>query len=276
MKTSLIVVDDPVILGVLSASLGSAGFHVVATDRLDDARELAARVRPDIVLIDIDPYPPEALVAALDWKASGPGDAGRVPTLMLTERPDERCGVRGALCGAALCVAKPFRPRELVMAAVRLVRRSSFRLVDVRWSGAVRQGPIELDLDLFTMTVDHDGRRIPFGLGPTVTRILAQLMRRPGAVCSRDELLAQVWSDGAAVTPRTVDQNIRRIRAALREVGLADAILTVGGQGYSFVLPTEGGAHQDPRASRAEARTAACVPRGEGADRCNEPVTGPA
>jgi two-component system OmpR family response regulator len=247
MNTSLIVVDDPVIRGVLSASLTRAGFHVVAAERLDEARGLMARVRPDIVLIDIDPYPPETLETALGWTGSDSGSAVRIPTLMLTARPDVRCGPRGGLCGASQCVPKPFRPSELVMAAVRLVRRSSFRLVDAQWSGTLRRGPIELDLDGFTMTVHHDGRRVPFGLGPTVTRIMAQLMRQPGAVCSREELLAQVWSDAAAVTPRTVDQNIRRIRAALHKVGLSDTIHTVGGQGYSFVMPAERSDHcSDP------------------------------
>lgn len=259
MHTSLIVVDEPVIRELLSASFRSAGFHVVTADHPDDARRLAARVRPDVVLIDIDPYPPEALAPPLEWTGPDASGAVRIPTLMLTERPDTRCGARGERCGASQCVSKPVRARELVMAAVRLVRRSSFRLLDARWSGTVRQGPIELDLDRFTMTVEHDGRRIPFGLGPTVIRIMAQLMREPGAVCSREELLARVWSDGASVTPRTVDQNIRRIRAALREVGLADSILTVNGQGYSFVPPGAGYAPDDT-----------------GPDRCNEGVTRPA
>lgn len=95
-----------------------------------------------------------------------------------------------------------------------------------------------LDLDRFTLTVSLEDRRLPFGLGPTVTRLMAQLMQQPGAVCSREELLAQVWPNDETVTARTIDQNVRRLRAILRQVNLAQSIHTVEGQGYSFVLPT--------------------------------------
>ncbi|MCU0624321.1 MAG: response regulator transcription factor [Gemmatimonadaceae bacterium] len=237
MNTALVVLDDPVVRDLLNASLRGCGFHPVAARDLDEAHRLAVQVRPDVVLVDVDRFPPDAHPARLDWARPPNGGPARVPTIMLTAHPDTVCGPRGERCGGSHCAPKPFRASDLVMTAVRLTRRANARRLDVRWSGTIRRGPIELDMDRFTMSVDVDGRRVPFGLGPTVTRLMAQLMREPGAVCSREELLATVWPDDATVTPRTVDQNVRRIRASLRSVGLDDTIATVHGQGYSFVEP---------------------------------------
>jgi DNA-binding response OmpR family regulator len=237
MHTALVVIDDHVVGDVLMANFRAAGFHPVCASDLDEARRLVLQFRPDIVVVDIDRYPPESVLTQLEWAGPDCRRPTPLPTIMLTASPLELCGPRGERCGTAYCSPKPFRPKELVMTAVRLVRRANARLADARWSGVIRRGPVELDLDRFTMTVHLPDRRVPFGLGPTVTRLMAQLMRRPGTVCAREELLAQVWPNDTSVTARTIDQNIRRLRATLRQVDLADSILTVEGQGYSFVLP---------------------------------------
>jgi len=237
MNTALLVIDDPVVADVLTASLRMAGFHPVAATSLDAARLLTVQVRPDVLLIDIDRYPPGEVGAGLGWNDPSSPLANRVPTIMITADPDSRCGPKGESCGGTHCARKPVRPRDLATTAARLVRRSSARLADVRWTGVVRAGPIELDLDRFTMTVQHAGRRVPFGIGPTVARILSHLMQRPGTVCSREDLLARAWPDDNTVTSRTVDQNIRRLRATLDKAGLADCIRTVAGEGYSLVVP---------------------------------------
>jgi DNA-binding response OmpR family regulator len=237
MNTALLVIDDPVVADVLTASLRTAGFHPVAATSLDAARILTAQVRPDVLLVDIDRYPSARIAEELGWNDPSSPPAERVPTIMLTAHPEISCGSHGERCGGTHCARKPVRPRDLATAAARLVRRSSARLIDARWSGVLKAGPIELDLDRFTMTVQCADRRLPFGLGPTVARILCHLMQRPGAVFSREELLAQAWPDDNAVTPRTVDQNIRRLRATLGKAGLADCVRTVAGEGYSLVIP---------------------------------------
>jgi len=237
MNTVLVVIDDPIVVELLMVSFRAAGFHPVSAKDLDEARRITEQVRPDIVVVDIDRHAPQAVMAC--FGSSGPDGrrATMAPTIMLTARPAELCGPRGERCGGASCSAKPIRPKDLVATAVRLLRRVNDKPSDVRWSGVIRRGPIELDLDRLTMTVSLHDRRVPFALGPTVTRLMAQLMQRPGEVCDRDELLAQVWPNDETVTVRTIDQNIRRLRSTLRQVNLAESIHTVAGQGYSFVLP---------------------------------------
>jgi DNA-binding response OmpR family regulator len=237
MDTALVVIDDPVVEQVLTASLRSAAFYPVAAADLDGALRVALQFRPDVIIVDVDRYPPE--VFAKEFAGSCPQGrrSAAVPMIMLTSDPAIRFGAGLERCLTTHCSAKPVRPKDIVSTAIRLVRRSNARLRDTRWSGVIRRGPIELDLDRFTMTVDLDDRRLPLGLGPTATRLMARLMQRPGTVCGRDELLAQVWPNDATVTARTVDQNIHRLRVTLRRVDLADAIHTVEGHGYSFVLP---------------------------------------
>jgi len=237
MNTALVIIDDHIVVEMLLASFRTAGFHPVAASDLDEAHRIALQVRPDIVVVDIDRYAPQAVMKRFESASSDGRRPTQVPTIMLTARPGDLCGPGGERCGAATCSAKPIRPKDLVATAVRLLRRVNARLTDVRWSGVIRRGPMELDLDRFTITVSLQDRRVPFGLGPTVTRIMAQLMERPGVVCGREELLAQVWPNDRTVTVRTIDQNIRRLRATLHQVNLAESIHTVAGQGYSFVLP---------------------------------------
>jgi DNA-binding response OmpR family regulator len=243
MHTALVVIDDHVVGEMLMANFRTAGFHPVSASDLDEAHRLALQFRPDVMIVDIDRFAPETVIQRFELPdAEGRGPT-RVPTIMLTANPTVHCGPRGERCGAAYCSAKPFRPKDLVVKAVRLVRRTNARQTDARWSGVIRRGPVALDLDRFTMTVQLQDRRVPFGLGPTVTRLMAQLMKRPGTVCAREELLAQVWPNDTSVTARTIDQNIRRLRTTLRQVNLAESIHTVEGQGYSFVLPP---AHPNP------------------------------
>jgi DNA-binding response OmpR family regulator len=238
MHTALVIIEDCIVVDMLMASFRAAGFHPVSASDLDEAHRIALQFRPDVLVVDIDLYHPQAVMRCFDSAVSDGGRPTPVPTIMLTSKPADLCGERGARCGAAVCSPKPIRPKELVMTSVRLVRRANARLTDARWSGVIRRGPMTLDLDRFTLTLSLEDRRVPFGLGPTVTRLMAQLMQQPGAVCSREELLARVWPNDETVTARTIDQNVRRLRAILRKVDLAQSIHTVEGQGYSLVLPT--------------------------------------
>jgi len=237
MKTALVFLEDPVVGDMLAAGLRHSGIYPVIAGTLSEAQRLVLQVEPDLVMVDIDTHGAESILAMFQRPDRG-NRASQTPTIMVSSDPAAHCGPRGERCGGSLCEPKPFNPRDLVMKAVRLLRRSNARIVDVRWTGTMRRGPIALDLDRFTMTVDTAGGPVPFGLGPTVTRLMARLMDRPGAVCGRDELLGQVWPDDDSVTVRTVDQNIRRIRSALRTVGMAHVIRTVQGQGYAF-LPAD-------------------------------------
>ena len=74
----------------------------------------------------------------------------------------------------------------------------------------------------------------PVTLGPTEFRLLETLIKRPGRVYSREQLLDRVWGQDIYVEARTVDVHIGRLRKALNQGGLADPIRTVRASGYAL------------------------------------------
>ena len=235
MKTAFVILGHALTSEMLATGLRQAGIYPVVAASFDDARRLAQEFDPDLLLIDVDNSDAACFLDDL----SAIDRCARTPWVLITSGDGNRAPTREGSVSERVWISKPVNLRELLVLVIRLLRRSNARFVDVRWSGLLRRGPVELDLDRFTMTVDVAGATVPFGLGPSVTRVMARLMERTGSVCGRDELLAQVWPDDFTVTLRTVDQNVRRIRTALRSVGLEDAIRTVQGEGYSFVIPAD-------------------------------------
>jgi len=153
----------------------------------------------------------------------------RVPTpiLMLTARGALEDRIRGFEIGADDYLTKPFSPRELA-ARVRTVLR--------RASGAAQHG------QLFTVgsaRVDVTSRRAWAGdaeisLTSTEFDLLTHLLRHPGQVLSREQLLSAVWGYAAAAGTRTVDVHVAQLRAKLGE---HSPIRTVRGVGYAADRP---------------------------------------
>lgn len=151
-----------------------------------------------------------------------------LPVIFLTARDAEIDRVLGLELGADDYVVKPFSPRELV-ARVRARLRRRVPVVDtLAWR---RQGVFEHD---------RQGHRIRAGgIDLTLTRyeyrLLAQLLARPGAIFSRDQLMDAIWREAPDTDDRTVDTHIKTLRAKLRAAtGDDDAIQTHRGLGYSL------------------------------------------
>ena len=221
-RTALVVVGDAVIRELLMAHLRDAGFVPVPAASAQEARRLAADVLPDVLLVDPDApqtadtafcadLPVEVLVVRLTVGADQ-GPAGRH--------------------GAALVVRKPCVPRDLVERITRQLARGPHPppvSADV-----LRVGPVEVDAGRHLITVRSDDRIVPVDLPPIELRLLQCLMSGADRALSREQILTAVWGDGSGVDPRTVDQNIRRLRRELSEAGAGELIRTVRGVGYRF------------------------------------------
>ncbi len=150
-------------------------------------------------------------------------DASAVPVVFLTARSDEIDRVLGLELGADDYMAKPFSPRELVARVRARLRRHE------GWQ-ARQRGRFE---------INADAHRIRYaGQWLELTRyehaLLAELLRRPGAILSRAQLLDRVWSDALESGERTVDTHVKTLRAKLRQLDPArDPIRTHRGLGYS-------------------------------------------
>jgi DNA-binding response OmpR family regulator len=240
----LVVEDDRVIASAIEKRMVSEGFAVVLAHDGLTAVELHEGGHFDAVILDL-------MLPRLDGLEVCRRIQARdlVPVLMLTARDDETDRIVGLSVGADDYLAKPFSPRELVArvrALIRRAERAERRAAGGRpgglgngqnGNGPMIAGPIQLDEQRRTLTLD--------GVLVHVTRtefdLLAVLMRRPGHVLSREQLLTEVWdwSEFAAMdavahgtAARTVDSHIKALR---KKIGAA-AIRTAHGVGYAFVV----------------------------------------
>ena len=215
----LVVEDETAIAEVIRLNLAKAGFGV-HLERDGEAGLAAIRThRPAAVVLDIGLPGTDGievcrrLRSAQDW----------TPVLFLTARDDEVDRIVGLELGADDYITKPFSPRELV-ARVSSVLRRSRGLAEA--SAALQVGAVRLEPAERRVYVKD--REVP--LTATEFDLLACLMRRPGRVFSREQLLSEVWGYSSIAGARTVDVHVAQVRGKL---GDGSPIRTVRGVGYA-------------------------------------------
>jgi len=227
-RTILVVDDEPTLRETLVEALESEGYRAIPAA---DGREALARFRaerPDLILLDLMlPELSGVEVCRIIRAESG------VPILMLTAKDSEVDKVVGLELGADDYVTKPFSLREL-SARIRAIFRRGEQLAAATPPSAVDLGAIQVDLA--GHRVLRDGQAV--AMKPKVFELLAFLVRHPGQVFSRDQLLERVWGYDYAGETRTVDVHVHWLRAAIEDEAAAPAFIhTVRGVGYVFRRP---------------------------------------
>ncbi len=220
MDRILVADDDGHIREVVRFALAHGGYEVVEARDGREACEVIDRGGVDLVVLDI--LMPEADGLEVCRRIRRASD---VPIIFLSSKDDELDRVLGLELGADDYLSKPFSPREL-LARVRAVLRR-LREPAPATAVALRRGPLAMDLARHRCS--WDGREVV--LTVTEFALLQALLGAPGKVFSRDELVDLAWGRGHAITDRTIDSHVRRIRQKLAAVG-ADPIETVYGIGY--------------------------------------------
>jgi two-component system phosphate regulon response regulator PhoB len=223
--TILIVEDEADLALMVRYNLEAEGFKVATAASGDEAAELMRESLPDLILLDWMLPGLSGIELCRRWRSKE--ETARIPIIMITARGEEEERVRGLATGADDYVVKPFSIPELQARIQALLRRSSPALV----SNVLKAG--DLELDRTSHRVRRSGREVH--LGPTEYRLLEYLMRHPGRVYSREQLLDGVWGNDVYVDERTVDVHVGRLRKAInRRASEADPIRTVRGAGYAF------------------------------------------
>ncbi|WP_328617675.1 response regulator transcription factor [Amycolatopsis sp. NBC_00355] len=215
----LVVEDESAIAELAALYLKRDGFGVHVEPDGGRALDAVRRLKPVAIVLDIGLSGMDGIEICKTLRAAGDW----TPVLFVTARDDELDRLLGLEIGADDYLTKPFSPRELA-ARVRTVLR--------RASGAA---PTPSAFTVGAARVDLASRRAWAGeteisLTSTEFDLLTHLLRHPGQVLSRDQLLSAVWGYAAAAGTRTVDVHVAQLRAKL---GAASPIRTVRGIGYA-------------------------------------------
>jgi two-component system response regulator QseB len=214
----LVIEDDARLVRVLRRLLTQDQHIVEAASTATEGLELAEDAALDAVILDIGLPDRSGLEVARALRAKG----SSVPILMLTARDAVSARVEGLDAGADDYLVKPFAYDELLARLRALARRPPPRA-----SLHLESGPIVLDEAQRRVTVGG----ADVALSQREYAILECLLRRPGQVLSRDQILDYAWPYGAALTPNTVEAYIHLLREKLGPDAAA-RIETVRGMGY--------------------------------------------
>lgn len=225
VQTILVVEDEDTLRETLAYQLEQDGYRVITAADGGAALTVFRQAKPDLVLLDLMlPELSGMEVARILRRESD------VPILMLTARGSEIDKVVGLEVGADDYVTKPFSLREL-QARIRAVlrRRENARASTAEQFGPISVGRAQVDLSGHRLLRDGEVRLIK----PKAFELLAFLLRNPGQVFSRQQLLADVWGYDYAGETRTVDVHVHWLRAEIEPDPKHPVVLeTVRGVGY--------------------------------------------
>ena len=217
----LLIEDDERIASFLRRGLTAQGHQVTLAETGDEGLELA--LDPDVELVVLDLTLPgldgQQVLSALRLERSA------LPVLVLTARDTLEEKVRALDNGADDYLTKPFALDELLARLRALTRRA-----DQAGSGRIEQAG--LSLDLLSRRVTRDG--VSFDLSAREYSLLEYLMRHPGQVVSRVQILTAVWEYDFDPQSNVVDVYVRYLRQKIDTLDEPSLIETVRGAGYRF------------------------------------------
>jgi|TARA_B110000495_G_scaffold54026_1_gene45361 two-component system phosphate regulon response regulator PhoB len=223
-QTVLIIEDEPSLQEILTYNLESRGYQVLVFDDGTEGLEGVRKHVPDIVLLDIMLPGMDGFEVCRHIRSDPL--IKHLPVLMMTARGEEIDQLVGFQMGADDYVTKPFKMRILLERIKSLLRRTEGSTDDE--SGRLSSDGIVLDRIQFKVTVgDAD-----IAFTPTEFDLLWHLMKHPGRVFNRADLMNAIMGDDTIVLERTIDVHIRALRKKLGDCG--DFIETVHGIGYRY------------------------------------------
>ena len=220
----LIVEDDPNTATLVQTYLERDGFETIKAADGETALRLARQHQPGFVVLDV-------MLPHLDgWEVCRQlRTFSDVPILMLTAREEEIDRVTGLSLGADDYVVKPFSPRELVARVKAILRRA--RPVEPEQSELLTCNGLVVEPEKHRVRLDNNS----VNLTGSEYKLLCALMRSPGRVFSRSELLSHFYQYGETVVERVIDVHIGNLRQKIeRDPTKPQFILTVRGFGYKF------------------------------------------
>ena len=238
MKTLLIVEDDKSVRNLLSFCLSRAGYETVEASDAISAIDLAARIEPDLALLDWQLPDMDGIKLLRYWRADDVTSKMGVTMLSGKANMDDR--IAGLAAGADDYITKPFKKEELIARVQAVLRRAEKSVARESASGIKQIGGLEIDVRSLRVMANEE----PIHLGPIEFKLLNLFMSQPNRALTRSQIVEKVWRMNTYVDERTVDVHIRRLRRALQPTGHDRLIQTVRGIGYR--LYSEGNSEESP------------------------------
>lgn len=225
-KNILVVDDEPKIREVLFSLLESKGYGVYTAENGKEALAIFEKNNISLVLLDLMlPDMSGEEVCALIRKKS------RVPILMLTAKSEESSFINGLSIGADHYITKPFSLKVLAAQIEAILRRSEDDLIPLTMKNSWREGDLVVDFNKNQVIK----KGVELNLTPSEHKILSALVKYPGKVFSREELMTLVFDNESDSFDRVIDNHIKNLRQKIEDDSKNPVyILTIRGLGYRF------------------------------------------
>lgn len=222
-KRVLVVDDDVKAVELVKLYLNRDGYRVLTSHNGLEALRLAQEAHPDLIVLDLMLPGMDGLEICRTIR-----EESDVPIIMLTARTADEDKLAGLSLGADDYVTKPFSPRELA-ARVRAVLR---RLPGERGPDEIKHGNITVNFRKHEAFLDDE----PMSLTPVEFKLLGVMVKEPGRVFSREQLIEEAIGYDFEGFNRTIDVHILNLRRKLEpDPGHPKYIKTVYGTGYKFL-----------------------------------------
>jgi two-component system alkaline phosphatase synthesis response regulator PhoP len=222
----LLVDDEEDILEFVSYNLQREGFRVYTGRNGREAIELAGKIKPDLVILDVM-MPEMDGIAACEEIRKLPV-CKNVVIAFLTARGEDYSQIAGFEAGADDYITKPIRPKVLISRVKALLKRSGGISSDINDNEKILNiGDMVIDKERYILKIDGKELTLP----RKEFELLSLLVSKPDKVFTRDEIYKSVWGNNVIVGDRTIDVHIRKLREKIGN----DHIRTLKGIGYKFV-----------------------------------------
>ena len=222
MAYKILLVDDELdILEIISYSLESAGYKVYKANNGLEAIEIAKKIIPDLIIMDLMMPKMNGIEACDQIRKSN--NLKDVIITFLSARSEDFSKIAGFEAGADDYITKPIKPKVLLSKVKALLRRKSSEQDQI----IIQSNDLIIDRSKYSVNL----KGIELNLPRKEFELLYLLVSSPNTVFTREKILDVVWGSDVIVGDRTIDVHIRKIR---EKIG-ASSFKTIKGVGYKFV-----------------------------------------
>ena len=225
MTRVLVVEDEPNLREPLVYLLEKEGYEVSEAEDGNKAISEFRSSKIDLILLDLMLPGLSGNEVCRIIRAES-----QVPIIMITAKDTEIDKVVGLEIGADDYVTKPYSTRELLARMKAVLRRGAEPNVGSD-SGILRAGPVVMDLDRHTVSVNGDQIQMPL----KEFELLELLIENVNRVLTRGQIIDRVWGSNYFGDTKTLDVHVKRVRSKIEEdPSRPKHLLTVRGLGYKF------------------------------------------